>query len=165
MDTFLGREISNLPATSFRDSLRFTFDSIERNALSLGAIEASNQMQDCCVKCFSSPAPGHQTTHVCANARTVEGARRKHVAVVRYSPTEISQCNRYWIAEAYRRVASEIARASNVAAGSKSAIASISVAAYSSRAPAYAREFRGARLPGRAPCPTSLVAVWVEFLK
>lgn len=77
LDTFLGREISNLPATSFRDSLRFTSDSVERNALSLGAIEASNQMQDCCVKCFSSPALGHQTTHVCANAQDRGRARRK----------------------------------------------------------------------------------------
>ena len=79
-------------------------------------------MQDCCVKCFSSPALGHQTTHVCANARTVEGARRKRCGGHPLLPYQISRCNRYWIAEAYRRVASEIAPASNVAAGNKSAI-------------------------------------------
>ena len=46
----------------------------------------------------------------------------------------------------------------------KAPSASISVAAYSSRRPAYGREFRGARLL-RAPCPASPVAVWVELLK
>ena len=159
LDTFLGREISNLPATSFRDSLRFTFDSIERNALSLGAIEASNQMQDCCVKCFSSPAPGHQTTHVCANARTVEGARRKHVAVVRYSRTKISQCNRYWIAEAYRRVARRLPEPRTLQRAAKApSRASQLQHIHLERLCTLAVSRRQA--PGEA---VDLCAVWVEF--
>ena len=70
-------------------------------------------MQDCCVKCFSSPALGHQTTHVCANARTVEVHDASGVGRSSATPVSNFTVQSVLIAEAYRRAASEIAPASN----------------------------------------------------